>query len=110
MNVFESSAGKQKRWLAHPLFQDLRVPILSRSARKCRRVAVPQLGGGDWGNAGWNGGWNGGGQGGGELQPEMTAALQHLREAQRNLQLATHDKGGHRENAIRLIDQALGGS
>ena len=38
----------------------------------------------------------------------MTAAIQHLREAQRNLQMATHDKGGHRENAIRIIDQAIG--
>jgi hypothetical protein len=61
-------------------------------------------GGGEWGN-GWNGNWE---VGGGEPQPEMTAAIQHLREAERNLQLATHDKGGHRENAIRLIDQALG--
>lgn len=65
-------------------------------------------GGGDWGNGGWSGSWEGGGRGGNyEPQPEMTAAIQHLREAQRNLQMATHDKGGHRENAIRMIDQAL---
>jgi hypothetical protein len=65
-------------------------------------------GGGDWGNGGWSGNWEGGGRGGNyEPQPEMTAAIQHLREAQRNLQMATHDKGGHRENAIRMIDQAL---
>jgi hypothetical protein len=65
-------------------------------------------GGGDWGNGGWSGNWESGHGGNYEPQPEMTAAIQHLREAQRNLQLATHDKGGHRENAIRLIDQALG--
>jgi hypothetical protein len=68
-------------------------------------------GGGDWGSGGWSGNWEpggGGGRGNYEPQPEMTAAIQHLREAERNLQLATHDKGGHRENAIRLIDQALG--
>lgn len=61
-------------------------------------------GGGDWGNGGWNGNWEGGGY---EPQPEMTAALEHLREAQRNLQTATHDKGGHRATAIRMIDQAI---
>jgi len=66
-------------------------------------------GGGDWGNGGWSGNWEGGGRGRNyEPQPEMTAAIQHLREAQRNLQLATHDKGGHRENAIRIIEQAIG--
>jgi hypothetical protein len=48
-------------------------------------------GGGDWGNGGWNGGWEGGGH---ETQPEMTEAIQHLREAQRNLESATHNKGG----------------
>ena len=41
-----------------------------------------------------------------ETQPEMTAALQNLREAQRNLQLGSHDKGGHRANAVR-ISQAI---
>jgi hypothetical protein len=65
-------------------------------------------GGGDWGNGGWSGNWEGGGRGNYERQPEMTAAIQNLREAQRNLQLASHDKGGHRENAIRMIDQAIG--
>ena len=54
-------------------------------------------GGGDWGNSGWNGGWEGGGSGSGyEAQPEMAAAVQHLREAQRSLELASRDKGGHR--------------
>jgi hypothetical protein len=65
-------------------------------------------GGGDWGSGGWSGNWEGGGRGNYEPQPEMTAAIQHLREAERNLQLASHDKGGHRENAIRMIDQAIG--
>ena len=59
---------------------------------------------GDWGQGGWNGGWDGGGR---EPQPEMAVALQNLREAQRNLQLATRDKGGHRANAVRIIGQAI---
>ena len=62
-------------------------------------------GGGDWGNAAWNGGWEGRRF---EPQPEMDAAIQHLREAQQSLQSADSDKGGHRVNALRLIDQALG--
>ena len=37
----------------------------------------------------------------------MTAAIQHLREAQRNLESASHDKGGHRERAMQLINQAI---
>ena len=37
----------------------------------------------------------------------MTAAIQHLREAQQSLQAATADKGGHRLNALQLIDQAI---
>ena len=61
-------------------------------------------GGGDWGNGGWNGGWEGGGY---EAQPEMTAAIQSLREAQRNLEAASHDKGGHRANALQLVNQAI---
>ena len=46
--------------------------------------------GGGWGNDGWNGGWEGSGY---EAQPEMRAAIQHLREAQKNLESATHNKG-----------------
>jgi len=61
-------------------------------------------GSGDWGNGGWNGGWEGGGY---EAQPEMTAAIQSLREAQRNLEAASHDKGGHRANALQLVNQAI---
>jgi hypothetical protein len=59
---------------------------------------------GDWGNSGWNGGWEGGRS---EAQPEMTAAIQNLREAQRNLESATANKGGHRATAMQLINQAI---
>jgi len=62
---------------------------------------------GDWGNGEWKGGWEGHGYQP-HLQPEMTAAIQHLREAQQNLQAATADKGGHRVTALQLIDQAIG--
>lgn len=65
---------------------------------------------GDWGNEQWNGGWEGH-RGGGEHridQPNMDAAMQHLREAQQSLQEAASDKGGHRTNALQLIDQAMG--
>jgi hypothetical protein len=60
-------------------------------------------GGGDWGRGEWNGRW----EGGKEPQPEMTAAIQHLREAQKNLESATHDKGGHRVTALQHINQAI---
>ena len=42
-----------------------------------------------------------------ENQPQMNAALQHLQEAQKNLEAAAHDKGGHRVKAIGLIKQAI---
>jgi hypothetical protein len=61
-------------------------------------------GSGDWGNGGWKGGWESGGY---DVQPEMTAGIQHLREAQNNLDSASHDKGGHRVNALQLINQAI---
>ena len=41
-----------------------------------------------------------------ENQPHMTAALEHLRQAQRELQAGSHDKGGHRVAALRLVEQA----
>ncbi len=65
---------------------------------------------GDWGNEQWNGGWEGH-RGGGEQridQPNMDAAMQHLRAAQQSLQAASSDKGGHRANAMQLINQAMG--
>jgi hypothetical protein len=64
-------------------------------------------GSGEWGNGGWSGDWEGGYGGGYEAQPEMTAAIQHLREAQKNLESASHDKGGHRVKALQLIQQAI---
>lgn len=66
-------------------------------------------GGGEWGNGAWNGAWEGGNyeRGRNEPQPEMTAAIQHLREAQQNLESASHNKGGHRETALQLINQAI---
>jgi hypothetical protein len=38
----------------------------------------------------------------------MQAALHHLQEAQEELRVAEHDKGGHRSNAIKLVEQAIG--
>jgi hypothetical protein len=66
-------------------------------------------GSGQWGgdNDRWSGNWNGGYGGGREPQPEMTAALQNLREAKRDLESASHDKGGHRVNALQHVQQAI---
>lgn len=41
-------------------------------------------------------------------QPEMHAALDHLRQAKENLEKGLHDKGGHRERALDLVSQAIG--
>jgi|PersoiStandDraft_1058852.scaffolds.fasta_scaffold37978_2 hypothetical protein len=41
-------------------------------------------------------------------QPHMRAALEHLRAARSELQSAEHDKGGHRTNALRLVNEAIG--
>jgi hypothetical protein len=40
-------------------------------------------------------------------QPRMQAALDALKIAQRELQAATDDKGGHRVKALRLVNQAM---
>ncbi|HWD28006.1 MAG TPA: hypothetical protein VG387_12625 [Rhizomicrobium sp.] len=40
-------------------------------------------------------------------QPHMRAALDELRQARSELDRAEHNKGGHREAAIRLVDQAI---
>jgi len=37
----------------------------------------------------------------------MQAALRHLKEAQEELKAAEHDKGGHRANATKLVEQAI---
>ncbi len=57
---------------------------------------------GDWGRGSWSGNWGGGGD-----QPEMTAALDNLRQAQEHLNGAAANKGGHRERAMQLINQAM---
>lgn len=44
---------------------------------------------------------------GGVGQPHMASALDHLQAAKSELQVASHDKGGHRVRAIRLIDDAI---
>jgi hypothetical protein len=41
-------------------------------------------------------------------QPHMVNALHALQNAQAQLQEAATDKGGHRVNALRLINEAIG--
>lgn len=40
-------------------------------------------------------------------QPNMRDALNHLQKAKQNLQSASADKGGHRKNAIDLVNRAI---
>jgi len=40
-------------------------------------------------------------------QPHMKAALEHLKKAKEELELAKHDKGGHRVAAIKATDSAI---
>jgi len=40
-------------------------------------------------------------------QPHMDAALDHLRAARKELTDAAPDKGGHRGNALRLVNNAI---
>lgn len=40
-------------------------------------------------------------------QPHMQAALDELRSARSELDVATADKGGHRGKAIALVDEAI---
>lgn len=42
-----------------------------------------------------------------EDQPHMEAALHHLQAAAEELRQAEHDKGGHREKALDLTQQAI---
>jgi hypothetical protein len=42
-----------------------------------------------------------------EGQEEMNEALEHLRQAKGDLSHAATNKGGHRETAIHMIDQAI---
>ncbi len=41
-------------------------------------------------------------------QPHMIAALDHLKAARAELEMAEHNKGGHRVKALEFVDQALG--
>ena len=41
-------------------------------------------------------------------QPHMHEALEALRNAKRELESATQDKGGHRAKALRLVNDAIG--
>ncbi len=40
-------------------------------------------------------------------QPRMQEALAHLREARASLAKAEHNKNGHRERAIELLNQTI---
>jgi hypothetical protein len=40
-------------------------------------------------------------------QPRMEEALKQTERAREQLDKAEHDKGGHREKAIQLLDQAI---
>lgn len=40
-------------------------------------------------------------------QPNMEAALDHLRSARKNLESATADKGGHRAKAMDYVNRAI---
>ena len=42
-----------------------------------------------------------------EHEPHMSAALGHLQEARAELEKATPNKGGHRERAMKLVDDAI---
>ena len=45
---------------------------------------------------------------GADPQPKMRDALDHLQNAERALQNADHDKGGHRAKALELTQAAIG--
>jgi hypothetical protein len=40
-------------------------------------------------------------------EPHMSAALGHLQQAKDELEKATPNKGGYREKAMQLVDQAM---
>jgi hypothetical protein len=43
----------------------------------------------------------------GRHEPHMSAALGHLEQAKAELEKATPNKGGHREKALQLVNQAM---
>jgi hypothetical protein len=40
-------------------------------------------------------------------EPHMSAAMGHLQQAKSELERAAPNKGGHRERAMQLVDQAI---
>lgn len=40
-------------------------------------------------------------------EPHMSAAMGHLEQAKAELEKATPNKGGHREKAIQLVNEAM---
>lgn len=42
-----------------------------------------------------------------EKQPNMEAALNHLKAAKQSLEKASDDKGGHRAKAMQQVNQAI---
>lgn len=40
-------------------------------------------------------------------EPHMSAAYGHLQQAKDELEKATPNKGGHREKAMQMVDQAM---
>ena len=40
-------------------------------------------------------------------EPHMSAAMGHLEQAKAELEKAAANKGGHRERAMQLVDQAM---
>jgi len=42
-----------------------------------------------------------------ESQPHMTAALDHLQQAEKALEAGSSDKGGHRVKALSLVKHAM---
>ena len=40
-------------------------------------------------------------------EPHMSAAIGHLEQAKAELEKAAANKGGHRERAMQLVDQAM---
>jgi hypothetical protein len=43
----------------------------------------------------------------GQKEPHMSAAYGHLEQAKSELERAKPNKGGHRERALQLVDQAM---
>jgi hypothetical protein len=46
-------------------------------------------------------------RGGHEHHPHLRGAIRELQEAKKELQTAAHDFGGHREDALKAVDEAI---